>query len=535
MKLDAVGAQRTIPNTRRSVFVGNPSTWGPAARRHLQQSPCDVVGYVETHMNPAASEDLLRDFDRAGRKAVLSPARPKSGGTLGGVAWGALKRYQASSYRQLARHESQCLGADRALDVFPPGEHLDFFDFVPLCLHLKGVNLVLILLYLTCSIGFTGENLQKISSLLAFIQCINDPWIVSGDLNVSPSTLLAQTWFQDMGLQVLVPDNFEMGPKGSLIDFAFAPAAGAAFVDSITFDDQVPWKTHFGLSLTIKADAADARIRQFPAPRRFRRPPRPRKPADPDSKSSKKRAAQAPKERERMEENARRAAARHLRVQEMRARHLTSTPVPMWQAPMSMRLDLDDSECEHEREEDFPQSPRYDDWQEQPEAQPPELDLVEPPVPHETPQGEPPVNTQQTWEADQLWYALHHPLSDHSSPPHFVESSAAFRYDREGAKLLGRSFEQWMTSLETFYCTAYTIPLESRFKYCGRASTREPRLCIFRPRASTSPQFANPVALWWRTLATHLDLLYKPVRQRASNMIEALLRKMLYFGKPISR
>ena len=46
MKLDAVGAQRTIPNTRRSVFVGNPSTWGPAARRHLQQSPCDVVGYV---------------------------------------------------------------------------------------------------------------------------------------------------------------------------------------------------------------------------------------------------------------------------------------------------------------------------------------------------------------------------------------------------------------------------------------------------------------------------------------------------------
>ena len=126
MKLDAGGTPKTIPNTRRSVFVGNPSTWGPAARRHLQQSPCDVVGYVETHMNPAASEDILRDFDKAGRKAVLSPARPKSGGTSGGVAWGALKRYQTSSYRQLARHESQCLGADRALDTFPPGGHLDF-------------------------------------------------------------------------------------------------------------------------------------------------------------------------------------------------------------------------------------------------------------------------------------------------------------------------------------------------------------------------------------------------------------------------
>ena len=250
-----------------------------------------MVGYVETHVSPAASQDLLRDFDKAGRKAVLSPARPKSGGTSGRVAWGALKRYQASSYRQLARDESQCLGADRAFDA----GHLDFFDFVPLCLQLKGVNLVLILLYLTYSIGFTGENLQKISSLLAFIHCIHDPRIVVGDLNVSPSTLLAQTWFQDMGLQVLVPTNFEVGPTSSLIDFAFAPAAGAAFVDSITFDDQVPWKTHFGLSLTIKADAAYARIRQIPTPRRFRQPPRQRKPVDPASKSARKKAMQAQK------------------------------------------------------------------------------------------------------------------------------------------------------------------------------------------------------------------------------------------------
>ena len=87
-----------------------------------------------------------------------------------------------------------------------------FSTLFPICLHLKGVNLVLILLYLTCSIGFTGENLQQISSLLASIHCIKDPWIVVGDLNVSPSTLLAQTWFQDMGLQVLVPTNFEVGP-----------------------------------------------------------------------------------------------------------------------------------------------------------------------------------------------------------------------------------------------------------------------------------------------------------------------------------
>ena len=75
--------------------------------------------------------------------------------------------------------------------------------------------------------------------------------------------------------------------------------------------------------------------------------------------------------------------------------------------------------------------------------------------------------------------------------------------------MLGHSFEQWMTALETFYCTSYTIPLESRFKYCGRASARKLCMRAKRPRATTSPQIANPVAQWWRILATQLDLLCK--------------------------
>ena len=108
-----------------------------------------------------------------------------------------------------------------------------------------------------------------------------------------------------MGLQVLVQTNFEVGPTGSLIDFAFAPAAGAAFVDSITVDDQVPWKTHFGLSLTIKADAVYARFRQILTPRRFRHPPRPRRSLVPASKSAKKKALQAPELREQIEEKMR--------------------------------------------------------------------------------------------------------------------------------------------------------------------------------------------------------------------------------------
>ena len=80
--------------------------------------------------------------------------------------------------------------------------------------------------------------------------------------------------------------------------------------------------------------------------------------------------------------------------------------------------------------------------------------------------------------------------------------------------------------METFYCTAYAIPQESRPMYCGRASARRPCLPAHYPRASTSPQIANPVAQWWRTLATHLDLLCKlRARAKAPDTINALLHK----------
>ena len=105
------------------------------------------------------------------------------------------------------------MGADRALDADQVEGQLDCFDFVPLCLHLKGFNLVLILIYWTFSLGFTGENLQKVSSLLAFTQCLSDRWIAIGDLNVSrapwPPRLGSRTWaYRYSCLQILM-----LGPR----------------------------------------------------------------------------------------------------------------------------------------------------------------------------------------------------------------------------------------------------------------------------------------------------------------------------------
>ena len=59
-----------------------------------------MVGYAETHGSPAASQDIVRDSDRAVLNPMLSPARPKTGGTSLAtlrVAWEALNRWLRSA------------------------------------------------------------------------------------------------------------------------------------------------------------------------------------------------------------------------------------------------------------------------------------------------------------------------------------------------------------------------------------------------------------------------------------------------------
>ena len=197
-----------------------------------------------------------------------------------------------------------------------------------------------------------------------------------------------------------------------MIDFAFAPPAGIAFVDSLTFDDQVPWKTHFGLQLTIKADAANARIRQVPTPLLFRHPQRPRKTADPASKSSKKRATLAPKLEAQREEHARRSAARHLRIQDMKLRYRRGAPVPARQAPMRMQLDLDDTDGPGQPSDESEDLPPEEDLLMDPSAEEFPLSATTYAGPCALTEATPDASNrcrQNPWEADTLWNALRCP------------------------------------------------------------------------------------------------------------------------------
>ena len=123
-----------------------------------------------------------------------------------------------------------------------------------------------------------------------------------------------------MGLQILVPTNFGVGPTGSLIDFAFAPPSGAPFVDSLTFDDQGcrPCSHPPGSHAATQSPSAT-----------------PRKTADPANKSSKKRTTSASKLQAQHEEHARRSAERSLCIQDMELRYRQGTTVHFWMSDVS--------------------------------------------------------------------------------------------------------------------------------------------------------------------------------------------------------
>ena len=201
--------RRSAKNHHAVIYSRVPKMWWDTLRPTLAQLPLKIFCTILTEQGVNPCSHLQTPI-----QAVPQVELPTSSQQLSPAGPGRIPMS----------------GADRAPDAGQVVGHLDVFDFVPLCFHLKGVNLVLILVHWTWSIGLTGENLHKISSLLAFTHCIDDAWIVIGDLNISRPPWLLRRGFRTWACKYLCSTNFEVGPTGSLIDFAFAPAAGQSHV-----------------------------------------------------------------------------------------------------------------------------------------------------------------------------------------------------------------------------------------------------------------------------------------------------------------
>ena len=101
-------------SSTRRAFFRNITRWGPTAEEYVRKQGAiyDFIAMSELHLAADELMDALHIWDSAGFNAAATPARPpgpfrKTGGVIAGVR----KSFQSSTFRHLAAHADQMLGA----------------------------------------------------------------------------------------------------------------------------------------------------------------------------------------------------------------------------------------------------------------------------------------------------------------------------------------------------------------------------------------------------------------------------------------
>ena len=67
----------------------------------------------------------------------------------------------------------------------------------------KGVSILIAVVYMTCGIGFQGQNITKFLELSRLISHYKMPYVFLGDWNMEPEELRQQEWFQSLRCDII--------------------------------------------------------------------------------------------------------------------------------------------------------------------------------------------------------------------------------------------------------------------------------------------------------------------------------------------
>jgi len=273
-----------------SAYFRNIGIWGHTAKDWASLVDADIFLFAETHEPPEKSNELLTWWERAGYRAVVSPAHETKTSIDGGGVLAAIRRhYSAWSFRHLASHASQAIGLRDIGKKFVPGP-IDFTDFVPIQFRVNQITFTIICVYLTASIGLKGENIRKLAMLGSFVNTLRGPWLAIGDWNLLHTVLTRSNWIDEVKACVRVPEDTSYTCRrgsGRMIDYAVMSRDAVPFIE-ISSDDTGDFKDHFGLKVKINMSPEVALCRSLALPKAFAHPARPKKQVDPESKRQRK-------------------------------------------------------------------------------------------------------------------------------------------------------------------------------------------------------------------------------------------------------
>ena len=237
----------------------NVTVWGKKAEdfyfgKEESMKGVEIACVAEHHKLAQGWPKVRNTLQQNGWRSVASPAKKSmrsETGSEGGTA------VMSRSHLHLTPFQDERLGEKGN-------------DWSAIMVRLKGVDLLLISVYLTCSIGMTGENLAKVKELMQLCLNANIPFIMIGDWNMDPSKLMTTGWLEVIKAEIMVPSNVDFTcDTRSMLDYAVVSRSIRGAILGLKADLKTPWVPHRGLIMEIMKAPRAALCRTLIKPRRM--------------------------------------------------------------------------------------------------------------------------------------------------------------------------------------------------------------------------------------------------------------------------
>ena len=234
------------PDQYLSIMSANVTSFNNGALEWVTSSKAKVVCLQETHLTPELLHGRRATLQSLGWDLYAEPASLSDKGTrLGGTACAFPKNsgvWQKATY--------QCKGA----------------GYTAVGLRQRRWDYTIVSLYLRDTEGLNGPtNAEVLSSLVAFVRTLPEPWIILGDWNLDPTEVQDTALIQVMRGRMIATGEATCN-HGAELDFGVVSRSLEALVElSATW--AVPWKPHAALHLKVKDGASEWKswkLPQFP-------------------------------------------------------------------------------------------------------------------------------------------------------------------------------------------------------------------------------------------------------------------------------
>jgi len=204
-------------------------------RDYLFSLPKEVKGFlaVETHTSNSLVESLC--FRKGFTVACNEPQPSEGGGTHGGELIAMRSKYHA---RQINPDILNSIS-----------NHYGILRFASMIINIKGVELLLITLYLWHTEGFTERNHVILYQIQYLKVLLGLPAFIIGDFNITFEKFKESGWCERLNVRMLHPgaDSTTCKSTNRAIDFSLISLEIDPMFRDSTPILSVPWHPHVGL------------------------------------------------------------------------------------------------------------------------------------------------------------------------------------------------------------------------------------------------------------------------------------------------